>query len=832
MNKISFCSGWRFRRTDGQQWQKVTLPHDAMLHEPRSNANPSGKNGAWFAGGDYLYEKEFFVPAQAKEERIALEFEGVYHDAAVWVNGQQAAAHLYGYTGFTVDITGLLRYGENNVVRVFAKNSDQPNSRWYTGAGIYRPVWMLTYPQEHILPGGIRVRTEDFVARRIAAEVKTSAPGTVQIEILDGETIVAQAEVESDGCARARFLLKGGRLWSAEHPCLYTCRARFGKDEQSVCFGIRQISCDAKHGFCINGERVILRGACIHHDNGLLGACAFDFAEERKVRLLQRAGYNAIRSSHNPCSKALLEACDRLGMLVIDEYVDMWYIHKLKYDYAAHVMQEWKNDLADMVAKDYNHPSVIMYSLGNEVSETGQKRGIELCGEMVRFLHSADDRPVTCGVNIFFNLLSFLGFGIFTDEKAEQSDKVDPNRKPKAVGSEFFNNLASIYGATSMKVGACLPGCNMKTKDAFAKLDAAGYNYGILRYKGDCRRYPDRVIVGSETFCADARRFWRIARECPAVIGDFVWAGIDYLGEVGIGAWEYDDYARDFSGGAGWLTGGCGRLDITGREWAEVGYTRASFELDAVRIGVVRPDKAFEAHSSSAWRMSNALESWAWNGCEGRRTKVEVYSAHPRVELFVGGKSCGKKRTGKNGVARFVCVYEPGELKAVAYDAAGKTAGERRLYSAEDETVLTLHPELPAWREGELCYVRLQLTDARGVIKPLERAVIRVQAEGGELLGLGSAAPYNEAGYLHSETDTYYGEALAVIRPSGEGAVRVRAQCSYGQAEIFIPAAGEQAACKEAPAAEEQAVHMEEAPAEGKKAAEGKAVSAAGTASE
>lgn len=472
---------------------------------------------------------------------------------------------------------------------------------------------------------------------------------------------------------------------------------------------------------------------------------------------------------------------------MIDEYVDMWYIHKLKYDYAAHVMQEWKNDLADMVAKDYNHPSVIMYSLGNEVSETGQKRGIELCGEMVRFLHSADDRPVTCGVNIFFNLLSFLGFGIFTDEKAEKSDLVQPDRKQKAVGSEFFNNLASIYGATSMKVGACLPGCNMKTKDAFAKLDAAGYNYGILRYRGDCRKYPQRVIVGSETFCADARLFWRIAKKHPAVIGDFVWAGIDYLGEVGIGAWEYDDYARDFSGGAGWLTGGCGRLDITGREWAEVGYTRTSFELDAVRIGVVRPDKAFEAHSSSAWRMSNALESWAWNGCEGKKTKAEVYSAYPRVELFVNGKSCGKKRTGKNGVARFVCTYEPGELKAVAYDGAGRIAGERRLYSAGEETVLTLRPEQEKLGHGDLCYVRLQLTDAHGTVKPLARGTVRVQAEGGELLGLGHAGPYNEQGYLGTETDTYYGEALAVIRPNGTGEVKLSASSPFGEASVRVP---------------------------------------------
>lgn len=320
-----------------------------------------------------------------------------------------------------------------------------------------------------------------------------------------------------------------------------------------------------------------------------------------------------------------------------------------------------------------------------------------------------------------------------------------------------------------------------ETKKAFAALDIAGYNYGIYRYKHDVKKYKGRVIVGTETFGADARKFRITAEKIPAVIGDFVWTGMDYLGEAGIGAWEYPDYAPCFEPRAGWLTGGAGMLDLCGRQWGEMLYLRASHGLDAVRLATVRPDRAFTAHTPSAWRMTNALPSWSWNGCEGKKTRVEIYTSHPRVELILSGRTVGKKRVPKKGRVSFRVPYEAGVLTAIAYEKRGREAGRDTLVTAGSETVLTAIPERETVGPDGLCYVRLRLTDARGLLKPLERCDVRAEVEGGELLALANACPYNERGYSSDVTDTYYGEALAVIRPTS-ALVILRAYSSKGDA--------------------------------------------------
>ena len=345
-------------------------------------------------------------------------------------------------------------------------------------------------------------------------------------------------------------------------------------------FGVRTLSW-GKDGLKLNGERVILRGACVHHDNGLLGAACDPDALERRIRILKENGYNALRSAHNPCSKSALAICDRLGMLVMDEYIDHWYIHKTLHDYVEYFDAWWKQDLTDMVEKDYNHPCVVLYSTGNEVAETAQPRGIALVKEMTEFLHALDDsRPVTCGINIFFNFLNHIGFGQYSDEKAAK--EAARNAKAKAegkkarersTGSKFFNDLAGIMGADFMKIGATLHGSDVTTREAFANMDVAGYNYGEKRYRHDLKKYPERLILGSETFCFDAYQFWELAKTEPRLIGDFVWAGIDYLGEVGIGSWEYSDYAPRFDNGCGWISAGSGRIDLTGKPLGEALYT-------------------------------------------------------------------------------------------------------------------------------------------------------------------------------------------------------------------------------------------------------------------
>ena len=683
MKPTPLLTGWTCRHLgDTAPGKAVTLPHDAMLAEPRTAISAGGTNTGWYEGYDYEYQRTLTVPENELADTHILEFEGVYHNAEVWLNGQKAAFRPYGYTNFYVDCAPYLHAGENEL-RVIARNADHPNSRWYSGAGIYRPVQLWKARGAHITLNGVKIRTLSLQPAIVEVRVKTTAPGTVRLTVDD----LPAMQQESDGEAVFTLTLDNARLWTPETPNLYTCRVSFADDEVTETFGVRKVEWGTD-GFLLNGKRYIIQGACIHHDNGLLGAVCDPDAVARKVRLLKENGYNAIRSAHNPCSKALLTECDRQGMLVMDEYIDHWYIHKTEHDYVDYFNDWWRQDLTDMVEKDYNHPCVVLYSTGNEVSETAQKRGIALTKEMTDFLHGLDDsRPVTCGVNIFFNFLSSIGFGVYSDEKAkkeaERAEKAkqrgEKAAKKKAVGSQFFNNLAGLLGDEFMKRGATLHGCDVKTRDAFANMDIAGYNYGIYRYKHDLKKYPQRLILGSETFCNDAYKFRELAKQEPRLVGDFVWAGMDYLGEVMVGSWEYADYAETFDGGLGWVSAGSGRIDLTGKPLGEALYTRVALEADnGPYIAVCPVNHTGDRHSPSAWKMTNAMPSWSWTGCEGRKANVEVYARAARVELVLNGHTVGSKTLKNDCLARFSIPYESGTLEAVSYDGARSTGPAAR----------------------------------------------------------------------------------------------------------------------------------------------------------
>ena len=792
MKATPLLTGWTCRHLgDTAPGKTVTLPHDAMLAEPRTALSAGGTNTGWYEGYDYEYRRTLTVPENELADTHILEFEGVYHNAEVWLNGQKAAFRPYGYTNFYVDCAPYLHAGENEL-RVIARNADQPNSRWYSGAGIYRPVQLWTARGAHIALNGVKIRTWSLDPAVVEVRVKTTAPGTVRLMVDD----LPAVQQESDGEAVFTLTLDNVRLWTPETPNLYTCRVSLADDEVAETFGVRKVEWGTD-GFLLNGKRYIIQGACIHHDNGLLGAVCDPDAVARKVRLLKENGYNAIRSAHNPCSKALLAECDRQGMLVMDEYIDHWYIHKTEHDYVDYFNDWWRQDLTDMVEKDYNHPCVVLYSTGNEVSETAQKRGIALTKEMTDFLHGLDDsRPVTCGVNIFFNFLSSIGFGVYSDEKAkkeaERAEKAkqrgEKAAKKKAVGSQFFNNLAGLLGDEFMKRGATLHGCDVKTRDAFANMDIAGYNYGIYRYKHDLKKYPQRLILGSETFCNDAYKFRELAKQEPRLVGDFVWAGMDYLGEVMVGSWEYADYAETFDGGPGWVSAGSGRIDLTGKPLGEALYTRVALEADnGPYIAVCPVNHTGDRHSPSAWKMTNAMPSWSWTGCAGCKANVEVYARAARVELVLNGHTVGSKTLKNDCLARFSIPYESGTLEAVSYDAADHEIGRCKLQSAGGTTRLTLDAEEPTVKPGHLCYVRLRYTDENGITKPLARGNIQVQVRGGTLVGLGSACPFNKHSYLDSETDTYYGEALAIVRMGDGDAMTIAASDGEYSAELTVP---------------------------------------------
>lgn len=796
----NFNDGWTYKRLgETSEAKPITLPHDAMLHEQRSDTALGEHNVSWFPGYDYEYVKHFEVPESYEGKNVYFEFEGVYRNAEIYINGQKAAYRPYGYTNFVVQADPYLNYGETCELKVIARNSDQPNSRWYTGSGIYRDVNIYVADAQHINHSGLKIKTLSVSPAAIEVSADTSDGSEADIEIYDGSHVIASGRTQQ---GKLTLQVENAKLWSCESPHLYRCKAVCGKDEAAENFGIRQITCNAAEGFKINGKRVILNGACIHHDNGLLGACAYRDAEERKIRLLKETGYNAVRSAHNPCSKALLDACDALGMLVMDEYVDVWYIHKTEHDYVNWCFDWWEKDLKDMVDKDFNHPSVVMYSTGNEVSETAQPRGIEFVGKMTQYLHSLDDsRPVTCGINIFFNFLSSIGFGVYSDkkaakeakkaervaQKAREDEAKGKKKKKKKVGSEFFNTLAGLFGDKTMKIGATLHGCDVKTRDAFKNMDVAGYNYGILRYKHDLKKYPQRIIVGSETFCKDTLAFTKLAADNERIIGDFVWAGMDYMGEAAIGAWEYKTYAPTFENGMGWMTAGSGRLDITGRGQGEAAYTRVMYGLDKIAFAVVPVDTAFDKHSPSAWKMSNAKTSWSWSGCDGKKTKVEVYSRDYLAELFVNGKRVGKKKIKKTGRATFKTRYRDGEAVAVAYDRAGNETARTAMKTAGSETLLSLLPEKKTVGSGALAYVRIAYTDKDCNVKPLCRGDVSVKVQGGKLLGLGNGCSYSERGYITDVTDVYYGEALAIVQPDkGANQIKISASSHVGEAEAVI----------------------------------------------
>lgn len=854
MEVVHFNEGWVCKRLNSdERFRPVSIPHDAMIHESRSPRAGSGHNGSWFEAFDYEYVNHFRPSSDLIGKSIIAEFEGVYQQAEIWVRGRRIAFHPYGYTGFFVDLTTCLTFDEDNEIKVLVHNANQPNSRWYTGAGIYRPVNLWIGDKDHILPEGIGVRTLSIDPESgdatVQVEVDTTAPGEVEILLCPwplhgissgqvgedaGSSNVcirpsrsAQSDSNGSGVLQSKDVLERAKchpapdefgrnrgeegrsfrakalvlirlpqasLWNPGHPNLYQCRVRYRSesgctDQAAATFGVRTIEVSDR-GFLINGHRTVLQGACIHHDNGPLGACAYADAEERKIRLLREQGYNAIRSAHNPCSKAMLEVCDRLGVMVLDEYSDQWYIHKTRYDYADYVPKCWRTDLTDMAMRDRNHPSVIMYSIGNEVSETAQKPGIQLTAAMVKQLHRVDPtRPVTCGINIFFNFLNSIGLGQYSDKKAMKEVQNAPQKaKGKAVGSEFFNNMAGFFGADFMKLGATLPFCDWVTRGAFAALDIAGYNYGIDRYRHDMKKYPHRLILGSETFCSDAYRFHELSKTNPRLIGDFVWAGMDYLGETGVGAWEYEDYAPH-NGGYGWMTAGSGRLDLTGRPLGEALYTRVALEYDqGPYIAVVPVNHTRDKHTPSAWKMSNAIDSWSWAGCEGAPATIEVYARAYEVVLLLNGKEIGRQTLKGTCSARFHCVYEPGILRVVSYDSQGRQLGTRYLSTASDETCLQayveyadghlisspadfrrlMNPESPVVRlkPGRLAFVRVGYADSQGIRKPLERGCFHASVAGGKLLAFGSAAPYNPGAFTTSRTETYFGEALAVIQAS------------------------------------------------------------------
>lgn len=770
MKKICFNDNWRCNG------QPVTLPHDAQIVEMRSGDASNGGHG-YFPGGVYTYEKTFTAPAEWAGKKVLLEFEGVYKNSTVSLNGKGIGGHQYGYTTFTVELTGL-SYGRENTLTVAVDNSRLPNSRWYTGSGIYRPVWLYVGADNRIEYQGVKITTVSIEPARI--RVETRATGPVSVEILDGDTVVA-----SGNGADCSLEIPNASLWSGETPYLYTAKVTCGEDTVEEKFGIRKIEWSTK-GLFINGKKTLLRGGCVHHDNGILGAATYDESEWRRVRILKEAGFNAIRSAHNPTSRAMLEACDHYGLYVMDETFDMWYNRKNKFDYGCDFEAHWEEDTAAMVQRDYNHPSVILYSIGNEVAEPAEKKGLEYGKKQVALIHSLDaTRPVTCGLNLMILSRAAKGQGIYQDGE-QKTGSADSKQKEEKVqnGSLVFNMIASFVG-TGMNKGGNSPKVDAIATPIINALDIAGYNYGSGRYPLEEKQHPERIIFGSETFPQDIYKNWQQVKQHSYILGDFMWTAWDYLGEAGIGAWSYTG-GMPFNRPYPWVLAGAGVIDICGTPDASCRYASTVWGLEkAPRIGVKPVNHPGVRVSKSVWRGTNAIESWAWSGCGGNKAEIEVYSDAPFVELFLNEKSLGKKRP-KEMKAIFKTRYTPGTLTARALDEAGAEISRRSLVSASGTPKVAVVPEKRTAAPGEILYIPVQIVGENGMVESNADKRLTVTVKGGELLAFGSANPCTREQYHTGSFTTYYGRALAVVRAGQSGKVTVSVEGENAAAEIPI----------------------------------------------
>lgn len=773
----------------------VMLPQDAMILEERRPDAPSGNQTGYYPVNSYTYTKTFFAPREWARRQITLEFEGVMAKAAVYLNGELVAKNSYGYAQFFADLNPFLRYGEENTLQALAI-SHENGSRWYPGAGIYRDVWLYEGDLTHVEPEGVRLtteRVEDCAVIRTEIRIKNSAPEARKLRVCarlvkDGQTAAACESVVSmlsgEGTAvQMRLYADEPKLWSPEHPELYTWQVDLLEgdallDSAEGSFGIRTLTLDARRGLRINGVETKLRGACIHHDNGVIGATTLPDAEEFRLGKLKEAGFNAIRSAHHPAGKALLDTCDRLGILVMDEATDIWEAPKNSADYFFDFVDEWPKTLERMAAKDYNHPSVILYSLGNEIGEIGRRNGGRRSREMANHLHALDPtRFVTGAISGFLAMSDRIGEMVDTMEQAEKEIK-----QKASQGSEALNAAMSKMSQARLDAFSTSDGLSETMEEAACAWDVAGYNYLTARHEFEHIRHPERPVVGSETYPPEIARLWDIVTRNAHVIGDFTWTGYDYLGEAGIASYHYTPDRNE----QGWYPDRLaysGDININGFR-RPVSYLREiAYGLrKEPYIAVERVDRFGQPDNTNDWKYYDVIASWTLPGWEGKPTAVHVLSSSDEVELLQNGVSLGRKPAGKaSGYdVAFPVSYTPGELVAIGY-TGGVEDGRFVLQTAgapEKLSVTASRDTICADGRG-LCLLTVDLLDSVGIPSCWETRNVTVQVEGAAVLaGLGSADPSCAGSYQQAAWPTYDGRVLAAVRSNGEaGDITVSLSC-------------------------------------------------------
>lgn len=788
VEKDSFALVWNIPDTA----RDVTLPHDAMIENP---ANPESLNGGntGFRDGDiYTYVKMLYAPEEYKEQRVLLKFEGVYMNAFVYVNGQLAAKSPFGYTTFYAPLNDFLKYGEENEIRVQVRAGAMTNSRWYTGAGIYRDVYLLESGLTHILPEGVQIQTENaddsYALLKVKTELEneTALSQAVMLETVikdEQGTVVAKEQTAATLFAQEqrtfqqRIVVERPLLWSAGSPILYTCETKVYQntndkillDESKETFGIRTLTVDAKRGLRVNGTAVNLRGGCIHHDSGLLGAATYEAAQYRQIKKMKEAGFNAVCMSHQPMAPAMLRACDEIGMYVMDEAFDMWNRLKSNYDYGLYFQEWWEKDVTAMVRKDYNHPSVILYSVGNEIPEIGTDGGAQICQRLCDKVRALDDTRYT--------LASVNGVFAAGDAVDQIVEDIVTDLKSEGKISGNVNNFMTLMDQHMDKI-VVHNAISERLEKACAGMDIVGYNYMTARYEQDGETYPNRVIVGSETYPPEIARNWELVERLPHVIGDFTWTGWDYIGEAGVGIPAYQWGEGGFGAAFPAQLAYTGDFDITGFRRPASYYREAVFGLrKKPYIAVQNPTHYGEFLIKTPWVISDATANWNWDGMEGKPVVVEVYTDAEEVELFLNGSSLGKKAAGRAAGFRtlFELEYEPGTLLAVVYEN-GQEIERNELRTAGKERQLIIEEE--SYGRSELVYMQIEMRDQEGVLAADDNQKITLSVEGeAEILGFGSANPKPNYNFNEDVTELFGGRAQIILkRPQNEILLTVTAE--------------------------------------------------------
>ncbi len=815
MYKTKWNDAWQFWPDKGSfalVWnipdnaRTIDLPHDAMIEKPANPDSLNGTNTGYRDGEVIVYVKHLYAPEAYRSRTITLKFEGVYMNAFVYVNGQLAAKSPFGYTSFYAELNDLLKYGQDNEIRVQVRAGAMTNSRWYSGAGIYRDTYLLEAGLTYIADEGVRIRTENadegLAVLLIETELKNRQPVPSDLvlvtEIRDayGNTVASETTPVVVFGQEARTLtqrvtVQNPKLWSAETPNLYTCasslytRGNDGGltliDEHGDKFGIRTLQVDAKRGLRVNNQSVNLRGACIHHDSGLLGAATYEGAQQRQVKKLKAAGFNAIRMAHHPMAPAMLRACDEIGLYVMDETFDMWTRCKSDYDYGLYFQEWWEKDVTAMVRKDFNHPSVILYSVGNEIPEIGNDLGAKTCQAITEKIKSLDSTR--------FTLASINGVFAAGDAVDQIVADVAAGIQDQGQVDGHVNDFLTLMDKHMDEI-VLHPAISDRLEKACACTDIAGYNYMTARYEPDGSRYTNRVIVGSETYPPEIARNWKLVEQLPSVIGDFTWTGWDYLGEAGVGIPAYQRGEGGFGAVFPAQIAYCGDIDITGFRRPASYFREIVFGLrQAPYIAVQNPHKYGQPLIKTPWVISDAISSWSWQGCEGRPVVAEVYAPGTEVELVLNNQSLGRQPSGEASGYRalFEITYEPGLLEAIAYDS-GEVVGRFVLKTAGEDRKLVLLPEDQPAIDQNLLYIQAAIQDGAGTVATDCDEKITLTVEGGAAaIGFGSGNPKPDCTFNEGVTDTWHGLAQIILKRTSEAQVKVKVKSQSGlQAEAVL----------------------------------------------